>query len=84
MDNKNESGQSPLFYVACADMTFSQCLVLFAIIFGELFVMYIIQNVFKNENMHGVGIICLVISLFISGTGIIRYCRYLKREKNKK
>lgn len=81
MDNKKKSGQTPLFPLSDEDMTFSQYLILFTIVFAQLAAMYIIQNTFKSSRLQGIGIIFLALSLVASGSAVIGYCRYLKRNK---
>lgn len=84
MENKNDSGNSPLFPLYAEDMKFSQYLVLLAIVLAELVVMYIIQNFFSSTPMQPTGIVFLIISLIVSSFGVVGYCRHIKNEKNKK
>ncbi len=83
MDNKNKSGQSPLFPLYFEDMTFWQSSVIFAIIFAELFVMYVIQNAFNERELMLIGVICLALSLVVSFGAVIIYSRYIKRKNDK-
>ncbi len=84
MDNKNKSGQSPLFPLSAQDMTFPQYLVLLAIVLAELAVMYFIQNYFSSSQLQIVGIFCLLLSLLASSFAVVGYCKHLKQGKNKK
>ena len=84
MENKNDSGNSPLFPLYAEDMKFSQCLVLLTIVVAELVVMYIIQNFFDTTSLQPAGVIFLIISLIASFFGVVGYCRYIKNGKNKK
>lgn len=84
MDNKNKSGQSPLFPLSAQDMTFPQYLVLLLIILAELAVMYFIQNYFSSSQLQIAGIFFLLLSLLVSAFAVVGYCKHIKGEKNKK
>ncbi len=84
MNNKNQSGEPPLFPLYVEGMSFFQSLVLVAIIFAQLMVMYLIQNICQNSGAWGTGVLLLIISLIVSSTAVITYSRHLKRTITKK